>query len=170
MWIVILSVIAAILALFKEFLGFLKRGFGLDKKPNANAADHDLTSWIGRPASIGKAFLGRKTPMKDLKKVLKKRRVLVLSGGAGTGKSRLAAEYTHSFGARGFWTAAGDNVDRTLAALAPSLGILIEGRSDEEVAGEREVKLALRKTLFKYRLHQDQELFDRVCGYIREYY
>jgi type I restriction enzyme, R subunit len=37
-------------------------------------------------------------------------------------------------------------------------------------AGEREVKLALRKTLFKYRLHQDQELFDRAYGYIREYY
>ena len=37
-------------------------------------------------------------------------------------------------------------------------------------AGEREVKLALRKTLFKYKLHQDQELFDRSYAYIREYY
>lgn len=37
-------------------------------------------------------------------------------------------------------------------------------------AGEREVKLALRKTLFKYRLHQDVELFERAYGYIREYY
>ena len=37
-------------------------------------------------------------------------------------------------------------------------------------AGEREVKLALRKTLFKYKLHQDQELFNRAYGYIREYY
>jgi len=37
-------------------------------------------------------------------------------------------------------------------------------------AGEREVKMALRKTLFKYRLHQDQELFDRAYCYIREYY
>jgi type I restriction enzyme R subunit len=37
-------------------------------------------------------------------------------------------------------------------------------------AGEREVKLALRKTLFKYRLHQDQELFGRAYGYIRQYY
>ncbi|EPC01899.1 hypothetical protein L861_19805 [Litchfieldella anticariensis FP35 = DSM 16096] len=27
--------------------------------------------------------------------------------------------------------------------------------------GEREVKLALRKTLFKYKLHQDNELFER---------
>jgi type I restriction enzyme, R subunit len=37
-------------------------------------------------------------------------------------------------------------------------------------AGERQVKNALRKTLFKYRLHQDQDLFDRAYGYIREYY
>jgi type I restriction enzyme R subunit len=37
-------------------------------------------------------------------------------------------------------------------------------------AGEREVKMALRKTLFKYKLHQDQELFDRAYGYIRQYY
>ena len=37
-------------------------------------------------------------------------------------------------------------------------------------AGEREVKLALRRTLFKYSLHQDQELFERAYGYIRQYY
>jgi len=37
-------------------------------------------------------------------------------------------------------------------------------------AGEREVKMALRKTLFKYKLNQDQELFDRAYGYIRMYY
>ena len=37
-------------------------------------------------------------------------------------------------------------------------------------AGEREVKIALRKTLFKYKLHQDIALFDRAYGYIREYY
>jgi type I restriction enzyme, R subunit len=37
-------------------------------------------------------------------------------------------------------------------------------------AGEREVKMALRKTLFKYKLHQDQELFDRAYEYIRQYY
>jgi type I restriction enzyme R subunit len=37
-------------------------------------------------------------------------------------------------------------------------------------AGEREVKNALRKTLFNYKLHQDQELFDRAYGYIRQYY
>ncbi|TCJ25599.1 type I restriction endonuclease subunit R [Cobetia sp. Ld8] len=37
-------------------------------------------------------------------------------------------------------------------------------------AGEREVKLALRRTLFKYKLHQDIELFERSYEYIREYY
>ena len=37
-------------------------------------------------------------------------------------------------------------------------------------AGEREIKKALRKTLFKYQLHQDQELFDRAYGYIQQYY
>ncbi len=37
-------------------------------------------------------------------------------------------------------------------------------------AGEREVKQALRRTLLRYQLHRDQELFDRAYGYIREYY
>lgn len=37
-------------------------------------------------------------------------------------------------------------------------------------AGEREIKLALRKTLFKYKLHQDTELFEKAHGYIRRYY
>ena len=37
-------------------------------------------------------------------------------------------------------------------------------------AGEREVKQVLRKTLFRFKLHQDTELFDRAYGYIREYY
>ena len=36
--------------------------------------------------------------------------------------------------------------------------------------GEREVKMALRKTLFKYRLHQNQDLFDRAYQYIAMYY
>lgn len=36
--------------------------------------------------------------------------------------------------------------------------------------GEREVKQALRRSLLRYQLHTDQELFDRAYGYIREYY
>ena len=37
-------------------------------------------------------------------------------------------------------------------------------------AGEREVKKALRKALFKYKLHADEELFDKAFSYIRQYY
>jgi type I restriction enzyme, R subunit len=37
-------------------------------------------------------------------------------------------------------------------------------------AGEREVKRALRKTLFKYKLHAEEELFDKAYGYIKQYY
>jgi type I restriction enzyme R subunit len=37
-------------------------------------------------------------------------------------------------------------------------------------AGEREVQKALRRTLLKYHLHRDQDLFDRAYGYIRQYY
>lgn len=37
-------------------------------------------------------------------------------------------------------------------------------------AGNCEVKQALRKTLFKYKLHQEQAPFDRAYEYIRQYY
>ena len=37
-------------------------------------------------------------------------------------------------------------------------------------AGGRQVQKVLRRTLLKYRLHQDQELFDRAYGYIKQYY
>ncbi len=36
--------------------------------------------------------------------------------------------------------------------------------------GEREVQQALRRALLKYRLHTDQELFEKAYGYIRQYY
>lgn len=37
-------------------------------------------------------------------------------------------------------------------------------------AGEREVKIAIRRTLLQYQLHRDTELFDKTYGYVREYY
>jgi len=37
-------------------------------------------------------------------------------------------------------------------------------------AGEREVKKALRKSLLKYQLHQDTELFEKAYGYVVQYY
>jgi hypothetical protein len=37
-------------------------------------------------------------------------------------------------------------------------------------AGKREVRRALRRTLAKYKLHKDEELFEKAYGYVREYY
>lgn len=40
----------------------------------------------------------------------------------------------------------------------------------QTAAGEREVKKALRKSLLKYQLHHDTELFEQAYGYIKQYY
>jgi type I restriction enzyme R subunit len=40
----------------------------------------------------------------------------------------------------------------------------------QTAAGEREVKKALRKSLLKYQLHHDTELFEQAYGYVRQYY
>jgi len=37
-------------------------------------------------------------------------------------------------------------------------------------SGEREVQKSLRKALLKYKLHKDQDLFERAYAYIKEYY
>jgi type I restriction enzyme R subunit len=40
----------------------------------------------------------------------------------------------------------------------------------QTAAGEREVQKALRRSLLKYKLHTDQDLFDRAYGYVVQYY
>jgi len=35
---------------------------------------------------------------------------------------------------------------------------------------EREVKKALRSTLFKYRLHADTDMFEMAHGYVKQYF
>jgi type I restriction enzyme R subunit len=40
----------------------------------------------------------------------------------------------------------------------------------QTAAGEREVKQALRRSLLRYKLHTDQDLFDRAYAYIVQYY
>jgi type I restriction enzyme R subunit len=40
----------------------------------------------------------------------------------------------------------------------------------DSITGEREVKKQLRKTLLKYQLHKDEDLFNKAYGYIKEYY
>lgn len=38
------------------------------------------------------------------------------------------------------------------------------------IAGEREIQKALRKTLLKYQLHKETDLFNKAYEYIKEYY
>ena len=97
--------------------------------------------WQRRPPSLGDRFVGRERELEALSNALKDQRVLVISGGAGVGKSRLAAEYAHQSGRDGFWTAAGQNVTQTLAALASDLGITTTGRTEEEVSKDVERQL-----------------------------
>ncbi|NTW04406.1 MAG: type I restriction endonuclease subunit R, partial [Oscillochloris sp.] len=40
----------------------------------------------------------------------------------------------------------------------------------QTIAGKREVKQALRRAMLKYKLHQEQDLFDRAYAYIAQYY
>ena len=40
----------------------------------------------------------------------------------------------------------------------------------QTAAGEREIQKALRRTLLKYKLHSDHDLFDKAYGYIVRYY
>lgn len=61
-------------------------------------------------------------------------------------------------------------VERVVADIDEIVRLVRFPGWQQSSAGEREVKVALRKVLFKYKLHQEQELFDRAYGYIREYY
>ncbi len=36
--------------------------------------------------------------------------------------------------------------------------------------GQKEIQKVLRQTLFKYKLHKEQELFEKAYGYIKEHY
>jgi type I restriction enzyme R subunit len=40
----------------------------------------------------------------------------------------------------------------------------------QTAAGEREVRKALRKSLLKYQLHHDVDLFEKAYGYVKQYY
>ncbi len=50
----------------------------------------------------------------------------------------------------------------------PEQGQLVRVRQRFWLA--QDVQKALRKTLLKYQLHKDQELFDKAYGYIKQYY
>jgi len=61
-------------------------------------------------------------------------------------------------------------VERVVADIDEIVRLVRFPGWQQTAAGEREVKKALRKSLLKYQLHQDVELFERAYGYIRQYY
>jgi type I restriction enzyme, R subunit len=61
-------------------------------------------------------------------------------------------------------------VERVVADIDEIVRLVRFPGWQQTAAGEREVKKALRKSLLKYQLHQDIELFERAYSYIRQYY
>lgn len=61
-------------------------------------------------------------------------------------------------------------VERIVADIDEIVRVVRFPGWQQTIAGEREVQKALRKTLLKYQLHRDQDLFDRAYGYIKQYY
>ena len=61
-------------------------------------------------------------------------------------------------------------VERVVADIDEIVRLVRFPGWQQTAAGEREVKKALRKSLLKYQLHQDVELFERAYGYVRQYY
>ncbi|MCH7653474.1 MAG: ATP-binding protein [Chloroflexi bacterium] len=111
-------------------------------QPRAPGREIEASYWAGRPESLGDKFYGRDDELGAIATSFKGSRAVVISGGAGSGKSRLAAEYAHSAKVNGFWTAGETDIASTLAGLAPSLGIDVGGKSDDEIAVEVQRGLA----------------------------
>ena len=61
-------------------------------------------------------------------------------------------------------------VERVVADIDAIVRLVRFPGWQQTAAGEREVKKALRKSLLKYQLHQDSDLFERAYGYVRQYY
>jgi tetratricopeptide (TPR) repeat protein len=98
--------------------------------------------WTVRPRTLGAGFVGRENDLQAVSNAFGTHDAIVISGGAGSGKSRLAAEYTHHANVQGFWSAAGSSVAETLVGLAGALGVRLVERADEEIAGEVQRSLA----------------------------
>jgi type I restriction enzyme R subunit len=61
-------------------------------------------------------------------------------------------------------------VERVVADIDKIVRLVRFPGWQDTLAGEREVKKALRKALFKYKLHADEELFEKAYQYVRQYY
>ncbi len=100
------------------------------------------TYWAGRPAAHHESFYGRDARLRELDSLFAHSTCVVVSGGPGMGKTRLATEWATGLGVPGFWTAGGSTADQTLAALAGALDIAVRGLADGEVVADVRLRLA----------------------------
>lgn len=61
-------------------------------------------------------------------------------------------------------------VERVVADIDEIVRLVRFSGWQSTVAGEREIKKALRNALVKCKLHADKELFQNAIGYFRQYY
>ena len=61
-------------------------------------------------------------------------------------------------------------VERVVADIGEIVRLVRFPGWQSTLSGEREIKKALRKALFMYKLHQEEDLFEKAYGYIRQYY
>ncbi len=61
-------------------------------------------------------------------------------------------------------------VERVVADIDEIVRLVRFPGWQDTLAGEREIKKALRKSLFKYKLHADEDLFEKAYSYIKQYY
>ena len=110
----------------------------------------NVTYWTDLPPSIGADLAGRKDDLKKLRKAVRQRGTVILSGPPGSGKSRLAAEHVHKSKAKGLWTPFSETVDQTLAALAPAFTDLPPGLAPADLpyAVRNRLRALPRQTLW----------------------
>ncbi len=111
---------------------------------NAPSALAEAPVMAGAPASLGDAFVGRKVETAGIQAgFAANKRAVVIAGGPGMGKSRLAAEYVHRHKLPGYWVNAEGTVERTLARLATGLmGADAGGGDDKDLAAEAVKRLS----------------------------
>ena len=87
----ILKIAEMVLALVKGIWPAIKNLFGQnDDSPSNDQIEIFQTSWEGRPASLENDFVGRQADLDRVVDTIGESGVVVISGGAGTGKTRLA--------------------------------------------------------------------------------
>ena len=104
----------------------------------SSQSDTDSALWSNWPAPAGSRFVGREENMATLHKFVESYRFVVVTGLAGSGKSRLVTEFGHrNFNpSKRYWCTSGTDVESTLINLAESLDVPITERSEREIAEE----------------------------------